>query len=152
MFTRSALRLSALLLTFCATSPVRAEQACPSVEGQFTGINATFKSGQELPREGVFSFALQPAKTVDYLSGPRRVKGEGGYGGVLVVKAAWTGRYRLFLSEPVELELIQNYAPLSLSECPGEQSSYMVSLEAGKVVLQVRGASVPLIDIAFLKL
>jgi hypothetical protein len=155
MFSRSCLRPLALLLSLFAggaTLPAGAEQACPSVEGEFTGANAVFKSGQESPREGIFSLALQPAGTVDYLAGPRRVKGDGGYGGVLIFRTVVPGRYRLFLSNAADIELIQNYLPLSLSECRGEQSSYLVSVEAGKVVLQVRGASVALIDIAFLKI
>jgi hypothetical protein len=135
-----------------AASPAGAQEACPSVEGDFTGANAIFQSGQESPREGIFSLALQPAGTVDYLSGARRVKGDGGYGGVLVLRTVLKGRYRLFLSSPVEIELIQNYLPLSLTDCRGEQSSYLVTIGEGKVVLQVRGAVVPLIDIAFLKL
>jgi len=159
VLSRSSRRRLALLLALSASSaalPAAAQQACPSVEGavegDFTGANATFQSGQEAPREGIFSLALQPAGTVDYLAGARRVKGDGGYGGVLVLRTVLKGRYRLFLSNPVEIELIQNYLPLSLTECRGEQSSYLVTIGEGKVVLQVRGAVVPLIDIAFLKI
>ncbi len=150
-------RLS-LLAVLCAGAPVfslHAQTACPAVEGEFTGPNAVFKSGQEAPREGVFSLALQPARTVDYLAGPRRVKGDdglsGGFGGVLIVHRVPKGRYRLFLSSPVDLELIQDYVPLALTECGGEQPSYLVSVDEGKLVLQVKGAGVPVIDVAFLK-
>src|SRR5262252_967980 len=100
MFARSSTARLAALLTFAASAtalPVRAEEACPAVEGQFSGANAVFKSGQEAPREGIFSLALQPAETVDFLAGPRRVKGEGGYGGVLTFRLVASGRYRLFL-------------------------------------------------------
>jgi hypothetical protein len=155
MVLRSSVRRLALLLTLFAggaSFPVRADQPCPAVEGQFSGPTAVFKSGQELPREGIFSLALQPAETVDYLSGSRRVKGDGGHGGVLTLRLVAAGRYRLFLSSPVDLELIQDYSPLPLGECRGEQASYVVSLGEGKVVLQVRGASVSLIDIAFLRI
>ena len=152
MFSRSCLALLLALSFGGAAFPAAAEQACPSVEGDFTGANATFQSGQEAPREGIFSLALQPAGTVDYLAGARRVKGDAGYGGVLVLRTVLKGRYRLFLSNPAEIELIQNYLPLSLTDCRGEQSSYLVTVGEGKVVLQVRGAVVPLIDIAFLKL
>lgn len=148
----STLPLALLLVLLAAAPHARAEQPCPPVEGEFTGPNATFKSGQEAPREGIFSLALQPAATVDYLSGPRRVKGDGGWGGVLVLRALTPGRYRLFLSGAAEIELLQSYLSLPLAECRGEQSSYLVTVEQGKVVLQVRGASVPLIDIAFLRL
>ena len=154
MVLRGSVRL-ALLFVLCAGSaafPVRAEQPCPEVEGQFSGPNAVFTSGQHLPREGIFSLALQPAETVDYLSGSRRVKGDGGFGGVVTLRLVAAGRYRLFLSNPAELELIQNYAPLPLGECHGEQAGYVVSLAEGKVVLQLRGATVSLIDIPFLKL
>ncbi len=120
------------LFTGGATFPVRADQPCPAVEGQFSGPTAVFKSGQELPREGIFSLALQPAETVDYLSGSRRVKGDGGHGGVLTLRLVAAGRYRLFLSSPVELELIQDYSPLPLDECRGEQAGYVVSLGEGK--------------------
>jgi hypothetical protein len=143
-----------LLAVLCAGAPtfsLHAQTACPPIEGDFTGPNAVFKSGQEAPREGIFSLALQPAETVDYLAGPRRVKGEAGFGGVLVLHRVPTGRYRLFLSSPVELELIQDYVSLPLTECSGEQPSYLVSVDEGKVVLQVKGAAVPVIDVAFLK-
>ena len=150
-----ARRLGDLLLYFCGTCaafPAQAQQPCPAVEGQFSGANATFKSGQELPREGIFSLVLQPGETVDYLAGSQRAKGDAGYGGVITLRKLWTGRYRLFLSNPAELELIQNYSSLSLGECRGEQASYVVSIGEGTVVLQVRGASVAVIDIAFLKI
>jgi hypothetical protein len=155
MLSRSCWQSLALLLALSlggAAFPVAAQPACPSVEGDFTGANAVFKSGQEAPREGIFSLALQPAATVDYLSGSRWVKGDGGYGGVLVLRIVPKARYRLFLSSAAEIELIQNYLPLALTDCRGEQPSYLVSVGDGKVVLQVRGASVPLIDIAFLRI
>ena len=155
MVMRSCLaRLALLVVLFAggAVLPVRADQACPEVEGQFSGPTALFKSGQELPREGIFSLALQPAETVDYLSGPRRVKGEGGNGGVLTLRLVAAGRDRLFLSSQADIEVIQGYLPLSLDECRGEQAGYIVSVAYGRVVLQVRAASVPVIDIAFLKL
>jgi hypothetical protein len=155
MLSRSFTRPLALLLALCAGGadrPAAAQPACPAVEGDFTGANATFKSGQEAPREGIFSLALQPAETVTYLSGSRWVKGDGGYGGALVLRMVPRGRYRLFLSSAVDIELIQNYRPLALTDCRGEQPSYIVSIDDGKVVLQVRDASVPLIDIAFLRI
>jgi hypothetical protein len=155
MFSRSCLRPLALLLALSvggAAVPAGAQQACPSVEGEFTGANAVYKSGQEAPREGIFSLALQPAATVDYLSGSRWVKGDGGYGAALVLRMVPKARYRLFLSSAADIELIQNYRALAMTECRGEQPSYLVSVGDGKVVLQVRGASVPLIDIAFLRI
>ena len=115
MLSRSSVARLALVLALSAggaTLPASAEQACPVVEGEFTGANAVFKSGQEAPREGIFSLALQPADTVDYLAGPRRVKGDGGYGGVLIFRTVVPGRYRLFLSNAADIELIQNYLPL----------------------------------------
>src|SRR6478609_1313976 len=71
-----------LLVVVCVSTalfPALAGEPCPPVEGRFAGANPTFKSGQELPREGTFSLALQPGETVDYLVGSRRVKGEAGY-------------------------------------------------------------------------
>jgi hypothetical protein len=153
MIIRSLRRLALLIvLCGCAAFPALAAEPCPAVEGQFSGANPIFKSGQELPREGTFSLALQPGETVDYLVGSRRVKGEAGYGGVVTLRKLWAGRYRLFLSSAADLELIQNYSALTLSECQGEEASYLVSISEGMVLLQVRGASAPLIDIAFLKL
>jgi hypothetical protein len=154
MIIRSLRRLALLLALCgcCAALPVQAAEPCPPVEGQFSGANPTFKSGQELPREGTFSLALQPGETVDYLVGSRRVKGEAGYGGVVTLRKLWAGRYRLFLSGAADLELIQNYSSLTLTECRGEETSYLVSIDEGMVLLQVRGASAPVIDIAFLKL
>jgi len=155
MVIRSSRQRLALLLALCgccAAFPAQATEPCPAVEGQFSGANPTFKSGQELPREGTFSLVLQPGETVDYLVGSRRVKGEAGYGGVVTLRKLWAGRYRLFLSSAADLELIQNYTTLTLSECRGEETSYVVSIEEGMVLLQVRGASVSLIDIAFLKI
>jgi hypothetical protein len=155
MFIRSSVQRLALLLALCgccAAFQVQAAEPCPAVEGQFAGANPTFKSGQELPREGTFSLVLQPGETVDYLVGSRRVKGEAGYGGVVTLRKLWAGRYRLFLSSAADLELIQNYSALTLTECRGEEASYVVSIDEGMVLLQVRGASTAVIDIAFLKL
>jgi hypothetical protein len=147
--------LLSLLFVVCvrtALFPALAAEPCPPVEGRFTGANPFFKSGQELPREGTFSLALQPGETVDYLVGSRRVKGEAGYGGVVTLRKLWAGRYRLFLSSAADLELIQNYTALTLTECRGEEASYLVTVGEGLVLLQVRGASAAVIDIAFLKL
>jgi hypothetical protein len=154
MVLRSSVWRLALLFSFAggAIFPAWADQTCPEVEGQFAGPNARFESGQELPREGIFSLALKPAETVDYLSGSKRVKGESGFGGVVTLRLVAAGRYRVFLSSLAELELIQDYLPLALGACLGEQAGYIVSVADGKVVLQLRGASVPVIDIAFLKL
>jgi hypothetical protein len=155
MVLRFSLQRLALLVALCgacAAFPLQAAEPCPPVEGQFSGPNPTFKSGQELPREGTFSLVLQPSETVDYLVGSRRVRGEAGYGGVVTLRKLWAGRYRLFLSSAADLELIQNYSALTLIECRGEEASYLVSIGEGMVLLQVRSASAPLIDIAFLKL
>jgi hypothetical protein len=154
MVMRSLQPLALLLALYgcCTAFPALAAEPCPAVEGQFSGPNPTFKSGQELPREGTFSLALQPGETVDYLVGSRRAKGEAGYGGVVTLRKLWAGRYRLFLSSAADLELIQNYSALTLTECRGEETSYLVSIDEGMVLLQVRGAAAPLIDIAFLKL
>jgi len=141
-----------LLALWAAIPPVQATEPCPAVEGQFSDANPTFKSGQELPREGTFSLALQPAGTVEYLAGSHRVRGEAGYGGVVTLAKLWTGRYRIFLSGAADIEVIQNYSPLALTECRGEETSYLVSVREGKVLLQVRGATDATIDIAFLKL
>jgi hypothetical protein len=154
MVIRSLRRL-ALLFALCGSSTpfaALAAEPCPPVEGQFSGANPTFTSGQELPREGTFSLVLQPGETVDYLVGSRRVKGEAGYGGVVTLRKLWAGRYRLFLSSAADLELIQNYSALTLTECRGEEASYLVTVGEGMVLLQVRGALAPLIDIAFLKI
>jgi hypothetical protein len=155
MLTRSSIRRLALVLALCGSStssPLQAAEPCPAVEGQFSGPNPTFTSGQELPREGTFSLVLQSGETVDYLVGSRRVKGEAGYGGVVTLRKLWAGRYRLFLSSAADLELIQNYSALTLTECRGEEASYLVTVGEGMVLLQVRGASAAVIDIAFLKI
>ena len=146
------MRASILLLLALWASSAQGAEPCPAIEGQFSGANPTFKSGQELPREGTFSLALQPAGTVEYLAGSRRVRGEAGYGGVVTLAKLVPGRYRIFLSSAADIEVIQNYAPLALAECRGEEASYLVSIREGKVLLQVRGATDATIDIAFLKL
>jgi hypothetical protein len=140
------------LALWAATPAVRAAEPCPAFEGQFLGANPTFKSGQELPREGTFALALQPAATVEYLVGSHHVRGEAGYGGVVTLTKLVPGRYRIFLSSAANIELIQNYSPLTLTECGGEEASYLVSVREGKVLLQVRGAADATIDIAFLRL
>jgi hypothetical protein len=141
-----------LLALWAAIPPVQAAEPCPAIEGQFSGANPTFKSGQELPREGTFSLALQPAGTVEYLVGSHRVRGEAGYGGAVTLAKLVPGRYRIFLSSAADVEVVQNYSPLALTECRGEETSYLVSVREGKVLLQVRGATDATIDIAFLKL
>jgi hypothetical protein len=116
------------------------------------GYTPTARSGQELPREGVFALTLQPGQDVRYLNGPGYAMGEGGFGGVLVVRNIQRGTYRLFLSAAADLELVQNYVSLPLRECQGEDFGYTVAVDDGTVVLQLRAASVSLVSIAFLRL
>jgi hypothetical protein len=149
-----SLRLSALLLALLAgglAPPVRAAEPCPTIDGQFSGANPIFRSGQELPREGTFQLALQPAGLVDYLVGSHRVRGDTGYGGVVTLRKLWPGRYRIFLSGTADLEVIQNYAALPMVECRGEETSWLVAVGEGTVVLQVRDGAADQIGIAFLK-
>lgn len=116
------------------------------------GYTPTARSGQELPREGVFALELQPGEDVRYLSGPGYVRGEGGFGGVLVMRRIPRGTYRILLSAAADLELVQNYVALPLRECQGEDYGYTVAVDEGAVVLQLRAASVPVLNIAFLRI
>ena len=114
------------------------------------GFTPTARSGQELPREGVFSLVLQPGEDVRYLTGPGYARGEGGFGGVLILRRIPRGTYRIFLSAAADLELVQNYVALPLRECRGEDYGYTVAVDEGAVVLQLRAAAVPVLNIAFL--
>jgi hypothetical protein len=136
----------------CPLGPAFAGKLCPSVDDRMAGYTPTFRSGQEAPREGAFSLMLQPGQDVRYLSGPSYVTGEGGYGGVLVMRNLARATYRIFLSAAADVELVQNYVSLPLRECGGEDFGYVVAIDDGTIVLQLRAASVPVISIAFLRM
>jgi hypothetical protein len=145
-------RIALLFAVVCGPlCPALGDQPCPSLQGQLDGFTPTARSGQELPREGVFALELQPGEDVRYLSGPGYVRGEGGWGGVLVMRRIPSGTYRILLSAAADLELVQNYVSLPLQECPGEDYGYIVAINEGPVMLQLRAASVPILNIAFLR-
>lgn len=144
-------RIALWFVVVCGpVAPVRAAEPCPPLNARMDGFTPTARSGQELPREGTFSLMLQPAEDVRYLTGPGYARGEGGFGGVLVLRRVPRGTYRILLSAAADLELVQNYVALPLRECRGEDFGYAVALDEGAVVLQLRAASVPVLSIAFL--
>jgi len=103
--------------------------------------NATFKSGQELPREGIFSLVLPAGRDGGLSGGLAACEGDAGYGGVITLRKLWTGRYSPLPVEPAELELIQNYSSLSLGDVAASRRATFVSIGEGTVVLQVRGVA-----------
>ena len=152
MTTQSILHLT-LLFAFavCRASLAQSERVCPSDGSHFSGFNPTFRSGDELPKEGVFALTLEPGPSVAYLVGSRYARGDSGYGGTLTLRKLPAGHYRIFLSEAADLELIQNYSSLPLAQYPGDELSYVASIEGGTLVLQLRDVSVGVIRIAVVR-
>ena len=106
------------------------------------GFAPTFRSESEVPMAGVFKLTLKPSTEVRYLVGSTRAFGDDdGYGGVVTFPVMAAGRYYLQLSQPAEVELVQNYRQLRLRPRTGDVRSGEVDIDDGAVVLQVRAAA-----------
>jgi hypothetical protein len=123
--------------------------------GPFAGYTPVFRSGDALPKEGVFAVALKPAADVMFYAraGSDPVHG---YGGTITVEHVPAGRYGIVLSEEARVTAVQHRPFLTI---PVDQwrteanclSMAEVAVAAGPVTLQIRGAVGPLIKISMIK-
>ncbi len=123
--------------------------------GPFAGYTPVFRSGDALPKEGVFAVALKPAADVMFFAraGSDPVHG---YGGTITFEHVQAGRYGIVLSEEARVTAVQHRPFLTI---PVDQwrteanclNMAEVAVEAGPVTLQIRGAAGPLIKISMIK-
>ncbi len=107
--------------------------------GLLSGYVPAFRSGDELPREGVFALALRPATQVRFVVGSTRALGDGdGYGSIITFPKVPAGRYRLRMSRAIDLEVWQNYRGLPLMSIPGEELAVDVEFDGRSFALQIR--------------
>jgi len=123
----------------CAPDRTRPGEA---LYDDMAGFAPTFRTDSEVPTAGVFKLTLRPSTEVRFLVGSTRAFGDDdGYGGVVTFPVLAAGRYHVRLSQPAEVELLQNYRPLRLLPRPGDSQSGEVDIDDGAVVLQVRAAT-----------
>lgn len=117
--------------------------------GRMVGFVPTFRSGDVLPSSGTFRLALRPSSEVRFFAGSTRGYGdEDGYGGLVTFPRLSSGRYRIRMSHPAKLELLQNYRRLTSSDASSERPGAEVELADGALVLQIRGAATDAIVIS----
>jgi len=124
--------------------------------GPFAGYAPIFRSGDVLPKEGVFAVALKPVTDVVFFvragSDPSH-----GYGGIVTFEHVPAGRYGIVLSEEARVTAVQHRPFLTI---PVDQwrteanclSMAEIAVEAGPVSLQIRGAAGPLLKISMIKI
>ena len=123
--------------------------------GPFAGYTPVFRSGDALPKEGVFAVALKPAADVMFFAraGSDPVHG---YGGTITFEHVPAGRYGIVLSEEARVTAVQHRPFLTI---PVDQwrteanclNMAEIAVEAGPVSLQIRGAAGPLIKISMIR-
>ena len=123
--------------------------------GPFAGYTPVFRSGDALPKEGVFAVALKPAADVVFFARAGSDPSHG-YGGTITFEHVPAGRYGIVLSEEARVTAVQHRPFLTI---PVDQwrteanclSMAEIAVEAGPVSLQIRGAAGPLIKISMIK-
>jgi len=123
--------------------------------GPFAGYMPVFRSGDALPKEGVFAVALRPAAEVMYFARAGNDPSHG-YGGTITFENVPAGRYGIVLSDEARVTAVQHRPFLTI---PVDQwrteanclSMAEIAVEAGPVSLQIREAARPLIKISMIK-
>jgi len=137
-----------LLRTAPPPSPSGQRSNAGGVEGQFSGATRPSRAGQAAAARGHSLAILQPGETVDYSGRDRsRAKGDAGYGGRESRFAAVGPAATASLSNPAELELIQNYSSLSLVEWAASRRATSRSHRRGTVVCRGAAPRSPSADI-----
>lgn len=139
-----ALLIAASLATSAvpSTMPELACRTDDSLAGMVVGFIPTFRSGDVLPSSGTFRLALRPSGEVRFFAGSARGFGdEDGYGGLVIFPRLPAGRYRIRMSHPATLELLQNYRRLPSNDISAVAPGAEVELADGALVLQIRGAA-----------
>jgi hypothetical protein len=115
------------------------------------------ESRQSLPKEGVFSLALQPAGEVIYLVAPERGR-DGGHGGIVTIESIPAGRYYVALSDIAWIEAVQDdrrlpvFAEARSSTCPNVRQSLEIAVESRPLTLQIGGARTDRVSIGILRI
>jgi len=151
MFASSCTRLLLLVATFGVLGPGAAIAENPLERHLFTGYIPTFRSGDAVPKEGVFEIALKPVADIVYLSRSRDVA-SAGYGALVTLETVSAGRYALILSNEARLAVVQPRTFRSIPVFPGS-TEYDAGLatfttDGGPLTLQVSGVVAPRIMVA----
>src|SRR5262249_1716912 len=111
------------------------------------GYAPTFRSGDALPGEGVFSVSLRPREEVIYPVTPEE-RHDGGYGGIVTIVNLSAGRYRISHSAAARVDAVQFYRLVPSTTfadspwCP-EYRSVEVRVQDGPLTLQIDDARTP---------
>lgn len=136
--TSGALAAGAVL----AASPLERRADCLCDDAQFSGFTPTFQSGDAVPKDGVFSIALQPVANIVYLVG-QKDKATTGHGGVVTIEYLPPGRYTIVLNQDAELDAVQHrpFSPIPVVRTKTESGCFMreVAYEGGPLTLQLSG-------------
>lgn len=124
--------------------------------GPFAGYTPIFRSGDALPKEGVFAIALKPMADVVFFARSGSDPSHG-YGGTVTFEHIPAGRYGIVLSEEARVTAVQHRPFLII---PVDQwrteanclSMAEIAVEAGPVSLQIRAAAGPAIKISMIRL
>lgn len=115
------------------------------------------RTGQSLPKEGVFALELRPVAEVIYPMTPERGS-DGSWGGVITIESVPAGRYQIALSEDAWVEAIQEdkrlvtEASTRSAECRGVRRSFDVEIQGEALTLQIGGASAHRLNIAVVRI
>lgn len=115
------------------------------------------KSGQSLPKEGVFKLQLSPVADVIYPVAPERGS-DGGWGAVVTIESIPAGRYQIALSGAARLDAVQANKRLPVQaferglSCPGVRQSLQVEVKGEPLTLELGAAGERLISIALVRI
>lgn len=124
--------------------------------GPFAGYTPVFRSGDALPKEGVFAVALRPTADIFYFARTPSDPSHG-YGGTVTLEHVAPGRYGIVLSEEARVTAVQQrpFLNIAVDQWRTETnclSMAEISLEGGPVTLQIRGVAAPLIKVSMIRL
>lgn len=144
--------------------PAAAQDACGLVPAAvarapdpFSAYIPSVDSAQSLPKEGVFALRLRPVDEVIYPVAPERGS-DGGNGGIVTLENIPAGRYRIVLSEPAWVDLVQERRRLPIlssdhaTNCPGTRNSVQAEVKGEPLTLQIGGTAASRINVAVLRI
>lgn len=152
--------IAALLLPACATAqhsvPVEAEAACAAPATPFAAARplASVTGRESLPAarfavgEAV-ALTLHPDGEVAYVSLPKGEGEESSFGGIAAFGVAEAGVYRVGLSEPVWVDVVEQGKPAEAGKfgrgepCSGIRKGVEFALQPGEHVLEISGGIEP---------
>lgn len=122
----------------------------------FEGYIPTFRTGDTLPKEGIFAVSLEPAADVIYFVRSNDRPSQG-FGGIVTLEGVAAGRYGIILSQEARLSAVQHRPLQPVPIDQGKTSSNCRSLaeitvESGALTLQIFGATTPSIVVVMMRL